>query len=156
MTYRIIPYADAWRDDMIFMILEAKDALGRIPRLNEDLLDIPANYIGRGDAFWLAVSDTGRVIGSLGYSSIPGTDEVWLHRFYVKATLKGQGIGSALYARAEAHLLAQGKTAIRVHLGGAGYEDSRGFYQHRGFQYDGDLEHMRKALTPVEGKENRI
>ena len=29
-----------YRDDLIFMILEAKNSLGRIPGLNEDLLDI--------------------------------------------------------------------------------------------------------------------
>ncbi len=38
-------YEDKYRDDMIFMVLQAKDALGRIPRLNEDLLDIKAHYI---------------------------------------------------------------------------------------------------------------
>ncbi len=33
-------YEDRYRDDMIFMVLQAKDALGRIPSINEDLLDI--------------------------------------------------------------------------------------------------------------------
>ena len=146
MTCEIIPYEDAYRDDMIFMVLQAKDALGRIPRLNEDLLDVRGNYLDRGDMFWLAVSGEGRVIGSVGYSAIPGTDEVWLHRFYVKAALKGRGIGSALYEKAEAHIRARGKTAVRVHLGGAGYEASRGFYLRRGFWYYGDQEHMRKEL----------
>ncbi len=42
---------------MIFMVLQAKDALGRIPRLNEDLLDIKAHYSDRGDMFWIAVND---------------------------------------------------------------------------------------------------
>lgn len=37
---KIIKYEDKYRDDMIFMILEAKNALGRVPGLNEDLLDI--------------------------------------------------------------------------------------------------------------------
>ena len=36
----IIPYQDKYRDDLIFMILEAKNALGKVPGLNEDLLDI--------------------------------------------------------------------------------------------------------------------
>ena len=35
---KIIKYEDKYRDDMIFMILEAKNALGRVPGLNEDLL----------------------------------------------------------------------------------------------------------------------
>ena len=41
---KIIPYQDKYRDDLIFMILEAKNALGRVPGLNEDLLNIQKNY----------------------------------------------------------------------------------------------------------------
>ncbi len=37
---RIIAYEDRYRDDLIFMILEAKNALGRVPGLNSDMLDI--------------------------------------------------------------------------------------------------------------------
>ena len=32
----IKPYEEKYRDDMIFMVLGAKDALGRIPTINED------------------------------------------------------------------------------------------------------------------------
>ena len=45
-------FEEKYRDDLIFMILEAKDALGRKPTINEDLLDIKANYFDRGDMFW--------------------------------------------------------------------------------------------------------
>ena len=41
---KIIEYSSQYRDDMIFMVLEAKNALGRIPHLNEDLLDIQGHY----------------------------------------------------------------------------------------------------------------
>ncbi|MBP0957696.1 MAG: hypothetical protein J5997_10065 [Oscillospiraceae bacterium] len=34
-----------YRDDLIYMVLEAKNALGRVPGLNEDLLDIQKNYL---------------------------------------------------------------------------------------------------------------
>ena len=37
---QIKPFENRYRDDLIFMVLEAKDALGRKPRINEDLLDI--------------------------------------------------------------------------------------------------------------------
>lgn len=36
----IKPYEEKYRDDLIFMVLQAKDALGRKPTINEDLLDI--------------------------------------------------------------------------------------------------------------------
>lgn len=90
--YTVIPYEERYRDDMIFMVLEAKDALGRVPRLNEDLLDIRRHYLDAGDMFWLAVDANDRVIGCIGYRSIPGTTEARLHRLYVKAARKRQGI----------------------------------------------------------------
>ena len=74
---RIIPYDDKFRDDMIFVVLAAKDALGRAPRLNPDLLDVRANYLDKGDGFWLALDENDRVIGCAGYSRVPGTDEAF-------------------------------------------------------------------------------
>lgn len=71
----IKPYEDAHRDDLIYMVLEAKDALGRKPRLNADLLDVKANYFDRGDAFFVAIDEKDRVIGCAGYSRIGGTNE---------------------------------------------------------------------------------
>ena len=130
---KIIPYEDQYRDDLIFMILQAKDALGRIPRLNEDLLDIRANYLDCGDMFWLAIEENDRVIGSIGYNAIPGTTEVRLHRLYVKADRKRQGIGTALLLIAESHLRQQGRTAVHVHLGGKEYFESRCFYPKHGY-----------------------
>lgn len=61
---RIVQFDNKYRDDMIFMILEAKNALGRVPGLNEDLLDIKKNYLDKGDMFWLALDDNDRVMGS--------------------------------------------------------------------------------------------
>ena len=114
---RIIPYEEKYRDDMIFTVLSAKNALGRVPRLNADLLDVKGAYFDKGDCFWLTLDENDRVIGCVGYSSIADSSEVFLHRLFVKPELKRRGIGSALLATAEAHLKANGKTAVRVHLG---------------------------------------
>ena len=132
-NYLIIPYDEKYRDDMIFMVLEAKDALGRIPRLNEDLLDVQKNYLDSGDMFWLAIDEYDRVIGCIGYNSIPGTTEVKLHRLYIKATRKRQGIGTRLLHTVELHLREQGKTTAHVHLGGKEYFESRSFYPKHGY-----------------------
>ena len=133
-NYLIIPYDEKYRDDMIFMVLEAKDALGRVPRLNEDLLDVQKNYIDTGDMFWLAIDEETRVIGCIGYNSIPGTTEVKLHRLYIKAARKHQGIGTRLLHTVELHLREQGKTAAHVHLGGKEYFESRSFYPKHGYR----------------------
>lgn len=89
-------YEDRYRDDMIFMVLQAKDALGRIPSINEDLLDIKKNYFDRGDMFWIAADDNDRVIGCGGYSRIEGTNEAFIHRLYISiGKAQGHRFGSA-------------------------------------------------------------
>lgn len=57
----IKPYEEKYRDDLVFMVLQAKDALGRIPSINADLLDM--------------IDDNDRVIGSVGYSKAEKEDE---------------------------------------------------------------------------------
>ncbi len=141
----IIPYEEKYRDDMIFMVLETKNALGRVPTLNEDLLDVQKNYLDKGDRFWLAVDGHDRVMGCIGYNSIPGTTEVRLHRFYVKAARKRQGIGTRLLHIVELHLQEQGKTAAHVHLGGREYFESYRFYPKHGYEkYAPDM--MKKVF----------
>lgn len=143
---RIIPYEEKYRDDMFFMVLEAKDALGQIPRLNQDLLDIQKYYLDTGDMFWLAIDENDRVIGCIGYHAIPDTTEVMLHRLYVKAELKRQGIGTRLLHTVERHLQERGKTAAHVHLGGRDYFESHCFYPKHGYKaYAPSM--MRKELS---------
>lgn len=117
MKMKIIEFNDSYRDDMIFMVLQAKDALGRKPSINPDLLDVKANYFDKGDAFFLAIDGNDRVIGCGGFSRIPDTDEAFVHRLYVKASEKRKGIGSALLERIEAEMKARGIAVSKVHLG---------------------------------------
>lgn len=148
---KIVEYEDKYRDDMIFMILEAKNALGRVPRLNPDLLDIKANYFNNGDMFWLALDDNDRVIGSVGYRTNDNLKDVTLHRLYVKCNLKHQGIGTALLKTAENHIKSQGKETIFLNLGiGDEWFESRAFYtKHNYKEYAPNK--MKKALI-YEGK----
>lgn len=125
---KIIEYQEKYRSDLVFMVLEAKNALGRIPGLNEDLLSVQESYLNKGDMFWIAIDEHDRVIGSIGYSSIENSSEVWLHRLFVKYNLKRQGIGTKLLSHAENHLKSKGKTAIRVHLG-----EKKDFFESYGF-----------------------
>ena len=54
---RIIKYEPKYRDDLIFMVLEAKNALNRVPTLNDDLLDLNAFYFDKGDLFLIMIDD---------------------------------------------------------------------------------------------------
>jgi len=110
-------FEEQYRDDLVFMVLQAKDALGRKPGINEDLLDIQSNYFDRGDKFWIAVDSGDRVVGCVGFSRIGDSDEAFLHRLYVKASQKRTGIGTSLLNTAEAAMSANGINIVRVHLG---------------------------------------
>ena len=132
----IIPFDEKYRDDMIFVVLQAKDALGRVPRLNEDLLDIRANYLERGDGFWLALDEDERVIGCVGYSRVPDTAEAVVHRLYVKAALKHRGVGTALLQTAEEGMRRKGIAVSMVHLGEPKEQwfESYAFYPKHGYR----------------------
>ena len=133
---KIIPYDDAYRDDMIFMVLEAKNALGRRPRLNEDLMNIYDNYILPGYGFWLAIDEEDRVIGCVGFQCIAETEDAFLHRLYVKYDRKRQGIGSALLETAENAMRGRGIKVCHVHLGEPEEQwfESYAFYTKHGYR----------------------
>ncbi len=136
-----------YRDDLIFMVLEAKNALGRVPRLNDDLLDVQKYYFDKGDMFWIAVDDNDRVVGSIGYNSIEGSSEIYLHRLFVKPSIKHQGLGTLLLRTAENHAKSKGKTAVYVHLGRPKEQwfESYSFYPKNGYhEYDNNSPHLMK------------
>lgn len=140
----VIPYEEPFRDDMIYMVLDAKNALGKVPTINPDLLDIGGSYLARGDCFWLALDDDRRVIGCIGFSTLD-EENARLHRLYVKPTMKRQGIGSALLRTAEEELRHRGVRYASVHLGGKEYWESRIFYPKMGYiEYEPG--YMRKEL----------
>ncbi len=130
---KIMKFENKYRDDLIFMILEAKNALSRIPGLNEDLLDIQKNYLDKGDMFWIAIDENDRVIGSVGFNS-NDTNGAVLHRLFVKCNLKHRGIGTALLKTAEEYIKQMGKETVYVNLGiGKEWFESRSFYKKHGY-----------------------
>ena len=140
-------FEERYRDDLIFMVLEAKNTLGRVPRLNEDLLDIRTNSFDRRDSFWIAVDGNDRVVGCVGYNRIEGSDEAWIHRLYVKASMKHQGIGTALLNTAEEAMRQNGIAVAKVHLGEPQEQwfESYAFYPKHGYQMY-EPRYMKKEL----------
>ena len=125
---KIIVYTPKYRDDLIFMVLAAKDALGRVPTLNGDLLDLDGAYFSKGDCFWIMLDERDRVVGSVG------------------CNLKRRGLGSQLLQVAEDFAKAHGRTVMKLHLGEKNsYFESRYFYPKHGYvEYRPD--YMRKTL----------
>ena len=144
---KIIPYEEKYRDDLIFMVLQAKDALGRKPSINQDLLDIKSNYFDQGDMFWVAIDENDRVVGSVGYSKIENTNEAFVHRLFVKASEKRKGIGTALLQVAENEMIKQGIAVSLVHLGEPKEQwfESYSFYPKHGY-FEYEPRYMRKNL----------
>ena len=130
--FKIKQYDDYYRDDMIFMVLSAKDALKKIPSINPDLLDIKTNYIDKGDMFWIALGENNRVIGCVGYETIKPL-EARIHRLYIKPELKRQGIGSALLEILVKHVKEKGYNKLSIHTGDEKYWESKLFYKAKGF-----------------------
>ena len=133
---KIIQYTEEYKDDMIFMVLQAKDALGRKPGLNEDLLNIHDNYIAKGNMFWLAIDDMDRVVGCVGFLRVEGTTEAFIHRLFIKASEKRKGIGTELLRTVEDEMRSRGITISRVHLGTPREQwfESYLFYPAKGYQ----------------------
>ena len=140
---KIICFEEKYRDDMIFMVLSAKNALGRVPKLNENLLDIKKNYYDKGHPFWIALDEFDRVIGCIGTK----TDEngkIFLSSLYVKFDFKRHGIGGQLLQIAENSAKERGYKEIHVHLGKE-YLESHIFYPKHGYVEYQDL-YMKKEL----------
>ena len=145
---KIIPFEESYRDDLIFMILQAKDALGRKPGLNEDLLDIKSHYFDKGGRFWIAINGYDRVIGSIGYVRVDGTNEAFIHRLFVKSAKKRKGIGSALLKIAEEDMKNNEISIAKVHLGTPkdDWFESYSFYHKHGY-VEYEERHMKKCFT---------
>lgn len=131
-NFKIKQYDDCYRDDMIFMVLCAKDALKKIPTINPDLLEIHNYYLNKGDMFWVALGENNRVIGCIGYETINPL-EARVHRLYIKPDLKRQGIGSALLETVVKYVKEKGYKKISIHLGDEKYWESKLFYKAKGF-----------------------
>lgn len=140
---KIIEFEEKYRDDMIFMVLSAKNALGRVPRLNEDLLDIKENYFDKGQMFWLAIDEFDRVIGCIG-TKIKEDNNMFLSHLYISPNLKRHGIGSKLLEIAEQYAKEKGYKEIHVHLG-KDYLESHIFYPKHGYEEYKEL-YMKKDL----------
>ena len=140
---KIISFEEKYRDDMIYMVLSAKNALGRVPRLNEDLLDIKTNYFDKGEPFWLAIDEFDRVVGCIG-TKVKENGNLYLSRLYIRPDLKRHGIGSKLLQKAEESAKERHYKEIYVHLG-KDYLESHIFYPKHGYKEYDEL-YMKKEL----------
>jgi putative acetyltransferase len=68
------------------------------PLKDSDLEDIQASYLGKGGSFFIALVDD-ELAGTAGVRKA-GHDICEIRRIYVRRSMRGQGIGSALFGTA--------------------------------------------------------
>lgn len=97
--------------------------------------------------FWIAVNEDDGVIGCIGYSKTENLTEAFLHRLFVKAFEKHNGIGTALLQTAEREMRKKGILVSLVHLGEPKEQwfESYSFYPKHGY-YEYKPRYMRKEL----------
>ncbi|MSP92823.1 MAG: GNAT family N-acetyltransferase [Myxococcales bacterium] len=72
---------------------------------------LPQSYVEAGGMFWVALSQSGHVVGTCGvYPVAPATLE--LRKMYVEPELRGRGVGARLLAEAVAFARAHGTTRL--------------------------------------------
>ena len=140
---KIIMFEEKYRDDMIFMVLSAKNAMGKVPRINAELLDIKTNYFDKGHPFWIALDEFDRVIGCIG-TKCDEESNLFLSHLFVKFDYKRHGIGSKLLSIAEKSAEERGYKEIHTHLGKE-YLESHIFYPKHGYKEYKEL-YLKKEL----------
>ena len=147
--FKIITYDPKCKTDMHHCFLSAREAIEpeTTPKLREDLLDIQKHYFDKGDTFWLAINEEGRVIGMLGTNTISATD-MWLKRLYIKPCMKRKGIASALLATAEDYAKAKGIKTIHTRFKDS-YTEAAHFYPAKGFIEAERIDSLRHLIKKV-------
>ena len=124
----IRPVRDGDRQDLFGLIAICyADYPGCFVDPHDDLPDLRApstSYERVGGAFWAVEDERGRVCACVAVD-FPEERSAELHRLYVRPDQRGQGLGSRLVRRAEAH--ARSKGASRMVL----WSDTRFVTAHR-------------------------
>ncbi len=101
-----------------------------------DMLAPENSFKTKNGAFWVIEDERGRVCACCGVD-FPASDTAELHRLYVRADKRGQGLAQALLAKAEA--LARTRKVSRMNLwSDTRFETAHRFYAKAGYQKVGE------------------
>lgn len=71
------------------------------------VMALPASYRDHGGNFWVAVDDTGALLGTAGVFPV-GEATYELRKMYLNGAARGRGVGASLFETARAWTVAQG------------------------------------------------
>lgn len=97
----ITVYNDSYKEEVIKLILHVQNVeyeVGISVKEQPDILDIHSNYINDGGNFWIALNDSGEVVGSIGLQK-KNKEVAVLKKFFVYKYYRGKefGTGKKLY-----------------------------------------------------------
>lgn len=113
--WKIIPYEPRHREGVVAVVKSVFDEYRFTWEPDgycSDLFNVEHVYLQPGGMFWCAVNPAGDVIGCAGVSFHYGYSE--LHRMYLRAECRGQGVGLALLRTCVDHARLKGSCAMRA------------------------------------------
>jgi putative acetyltransferase len=135
MNYTLRSASNADRDDieeLVFGVLAEYGLKSDPTSTDSDLADLQREYLDRGGAFDVLVTDSGQVVGSVGLYRIDSTT-CEIRKMYLAPQMRGQGLGRRLLEHALSR--ARGLGYSRVELETASVlKEAVGLYERYGFQ----------------------
>ncbi|MNO51824.1 acetyltransferase [compost metagenome] len=133
----ITVYNDSYKEEVIKLILHVQNVeyeVGISVKEQPDILDIHSNYINDGGNFWIALNDSGEVVGSIGLQK-KNKDVAVLKKFFVYKDYRGKefGTGKKLYEALLDFAKKQGFSKIILDTPSKATR-SHGFYKKVGFK----------------------
>ncbi|MBA9086563.1 N-acetylglutamate synthase-like GNAT family acetyltransferase [Fontibacillus solani] len=130
-------YNDSYKEEVIKLILHVQNVeyeVGISVKEQPDILDIHSNYINDGGNFWIALNDSGEVVGSIGLQK-KNKDVAVLKKFFVYKDYRGKefGTGKKLYEALLDFAKKQGFSKIILDTPSKATR-SHGFYKKVGFK----------------------
>lgn len=130
----IVEFAPEHQEAAVALVLAVQnDEFGLGISLTEqpDLADIFASYNAAGGMFWVALSDKGDVVGTIGVANL-GEGVGALKKFFVRPDYRSRKVGLALYRALEAFCEKAGFAALILDTPSVAH-DSHRFYERNGF-----------------------
>jgi N-acetylglutamate synthase-like GNAT family acetyltransferase len=133
--WNIVDYRPEFTDGVIDLILTIQNVEAGLDISLEqqpDLLSIESNYLQAGGGFWVAVDESGDVIGSVGLQRETEAVAV-LKKFFVKDGYRGAGVAAGLFDRLLAFADQKGVKTIILDTPSLASR-SHAFYRKKGFR----------------------
>ena len=135
MAYKLRPARNADRsaiERLVFGILAEFGLRADPGGTDSDLADIQGEYISRGGAFDVLVSDGGDIVGSVGLYQLTASI-CELRKMYLATSLRGQGLGRRLLEHALERAKELGYSRVELETASV-LKDAIALYERYGFR----------------------